>query len=66
MSQKTVLILTQALLLLARLAASWTPSPVARYPVKYDPNRAPFGNGNVTNYFKVLDQDDYSILVGAR
>lgn len=34
--------------------------------IKYDQERLPIFYGNVTDYFKLLDKDDFSILIGAR
>lgn len=68
--QAIVVVLIQTLLLLTEVVVSWTPSPNAKhlFTLSKVDNAATssFGNGNITNYFKVLDQDDYSILVGAR
>lgn len=43
---------------------SWTPDVPAKSHIKYDTIPAFFGNS--TDYFKLLDQDDSSILIGAR
>lgn len=65
--QKTLFIFIQTLLVLTKFVASWTPSQDAKYVgSETQASQAEFGNGNLTNFFKVLDQDDYSILVGAR
>lgn len=53
------------LLLLVTLVAAWTPSTQSRQQIKYDEKRASFF-GNVTDYFKILDQDDNSMLIGAK
>lgn len=53
------------LLVTINLIGAWSPSPQHRQQIKYDEKRATFF-GNVTDYFKVLDQDDNSMLIGAK
>ncbi|XP_055619128.1 semaphorin-1A isoform X2 [Toxorhynchites rutilus septentrionalis] len=44
---------------------SWTPDVLTKSYITYD-NTIPAFFGNSTDYFKLLDQDDNSILIGAR
>ncbi|XP_058838502.1 semaphorin-1A [Topomyia yanbarensis] len=44
---------------------SWTPDALTKSKITYD-NTIPAFFGNSTDYFKLLDQDDNSILIGAR
>ncbi|XP_053686885.1 semaphorin-1A [Sabethes cyaneus] len=45
--------------------SSWTPDVLTRSYITYD-NTIPAFFGNSTDYFKLLHQDDSSILIGAR
>lgn len=56
------------LILLAAAAHGWMPDSNARLHVKYDEEASENFAGNVTgpHHFRILDKDDFSIIVGGR
>lgn len=47
-------------------SSSWVPDVKAKIHIKHDQDTLSIFFGNATDYFKILDQDDHSLLIGAR